>query len=277
MEIFRELQQHLPPFIIEVLRLGIWLVLLMLIFLPLERLFTQNPQKIFRKNFVTDLGYYFINSILPARALVILMAALAWGMHYFVVPDSFHQWVAQMSIWERFAAAMIVGEIGSYWGHRWSHEIPWLWRFHAIHHSAEQIDWLVNTRAHPVDMIFTRMCGILPMFILGLIQPVTNTADPVILIVMLAGTMWGFFIHANVRWRFGWLEWFISPPAFHHWHHTNDDPMLINKNYSAMIPWVDKLFGTYYLPRQWPGKYGINEKISSSITEQLLQPFEKRV
>lgn len=52
--------------------------------------------------------------------------------------------------------AIVVGEVGAYWGHRWSHEIPWLWRFHAIHHSAEEMDWLVNTRAHPLDMFFGR-------------------------------------------------------------------------------------------------------------------------
>jgi sterol desaturase/sphingolipid hydroxylase (fatty acid hydroxylase superfamily) len=92
--------------------------------------------------------------------------------------------------------------------------------------------------------------------------------------VMLLGTVWGFFIHANLRWRFGWLEWFIATPHFHHWHHTNDGAAFINKNYAAMIPWMDKLFGTFYLPKkQWPEKYGIDSAMASRLAGQLLQPF----
>ena len=140
----------------------------------------------------------------------------------------------------------MVGEFGSYWGHRWSHQIPLLWRFHAKNHSAEEIDWLVNSKAHPVDMAFTRLCGLVPMYLLGLAQPAGNSLDPVPVIVTITGTMWGFFIHSNIKWRFGFLEVLLSSPAFHHWHHTNDNPSVINKNFSSMLPWVDKCFGTFY-------------------------------
>ena len=273
METFRQLQQHLPPFALDIFRLCIWLVLLMVIFVPLERLCAQHPQKVFRKGFLADLGYYFISSLLPARVLVVPMAVLAWGLHY-VAPGGLHQWMAGLPLGMRFAAALVVGEFGSYWGHRWMHEVPFLWRFHVVHHSAEQIDWLVNTRAHPLDMVFTRLCGFIPLYVLGLVQTKGNTMDLITLLVILAGTVWGFFIHANLRWRFGWLEWFIATPAFHHWHHTNDGSTLVNKNYAAMIPWVDKLFGTFYLPKkQWPLSYGIDGPMAPNLAGQLLQPF----
>ena len=89
---------------------------------------------------------------------------------------------------------------------------------------------------------------------------------------MLVATLWGFFIHANVRWRFGWLEWLISTPGFHHWHHTNDEH--VNKNYASMLPWMDKLFGTWYMPKQqWPTKYGTDTPMATSLAGQLLQPL----
>jgi sterol desaturase/sphingolipid hydroxylase (fatty acid hydroxylase superfamily) len=275
MEILQRLQNHLLPFATDLLRAGIWLLLIMVVFVPLERLFAVHPQKVFRKSFPMDMGYYLINNFLPKVLLVVPMACIAWAMR-FVVPQSVHTWVAGMSLWTRLAAALVVGEIGFYWGHRWTHEIPLLWRFHSIHHSAEEIDWLVNTRAHPFDMVFVRICGFIPMYALGLAQPAAGMKlDVVPLLVLLTGTMWGFFIHANVRWRFGPLAMLISTPAFHHWHHTNDEH--IDKNYASMLPVMDLLFGTWYLPKkQWPSKYGIDASMPMGLTAQLVQPLLPR-
>ena len=142
-------------------------------------------------------------------------------------------------------------------------------RFHVIHHSAEEIDWLVTSKAHPIDMYFTRLCAMVPLYVLGLAQPLGNSLDLVPLVVTFATMFWAYFIHANVRWRFGWLEWLISTPAFHHWHHTNDGPEVINKNFAAMLPWVDKCFGTLYLPREWPSKYGSDTPVAPDLAGQL--------
>ena len=94
-------------------------------------------------------------------------------------------------------------------------------------------------------------------------------------IVTLITTGWGFFIHANLRWRFGPLEWLVSTPAFHHWHHTLSGP--INRNYSSTLPWLDRIFGTHYLPKEWPAAYGIEDKLPDSLTDQFLYPLQKPV
>ena len=90
-------------------------------------------------------------------------------------------------------------------------------------------------------------------------------------IVTLISTVWGFFIHANLRWRFGPLEWFISTPAFHHWHHTKTGP--INRNYASTLPWLDWIFGTHYLPKEWPDSYGIDSEMPESLIGQLAYPL----
>ena len=256
MQLISQAQASLVSVGWEALRLCAWLILLMVVFIPLERIFGLHKQKVFRKSFGVDLVFYFLSSLLPKLLLVVPLSLTAKAAHFFI-PAALYESIAAWPLLIRALAGLIVGEIGAYWGHRWSHENRFLWRFHSIHHNAEEMDWLVHTRAHPVDMVFTRLCALVPMYLLGLAQPMGDRLDLVPVLVTIAATMWGFFIHSNIGWRLGWLEGFISSPAFHHWHHTNDGPEVVNKNYSTMLPWLDKCFGTFYLPRAWPEKYGI--------------------
>jgi sterol desaturase/sphingolipid hydroxylase (fatty acid hydroxylase superfamily) len=240
--------------LIDVARLGLWLMLLAVIFVPLERLFGLRPAAMWRRGMAADLGFYFLNSLLPGFVLSAPLAFVAWGAHR-VVPGAVQDWVSALPFWARMAAGLVIGEIGFYWGHRWSHEIPLLWRFHAVHHRPDHMDWLVNTRAHPVDMVFTRLCGLVPLYALGLGGPGPQGDSLVPALIVIVGTMWGFFIHSNLRWRLGPFESVLSTPAFHHWHHTLTGP--INRNYSSMLPWLDRVFGTHHLPKRWPDEYGV--------------------
>jgi sterol desaturase/sphingolipid hydroxylase (fatty acid hydroxylase superfamily) len=251
------------------------LVLYMIVFIPLERLFFLSRQNVFRKEFLVDLGYYFFNPFLSKLILILPTSIVLWAVHHFVQPSGLYTLVGSLPVSTRFVLAIIIGDIGAYWGHRWCHEIPLLWRFHAIHHSAKEIDWLVNTRGHPLDIAFTRFSGLIPIYLIGLAQPMYNRGEVVMIVYVLFGSFWSFIIHANVRWRLGWFEQVLSTPAFHHWHHTNDGAKYINKNYAAIFPWIDKLFGSFYLPRnRWPEKYGIDAPTSPNLMGQLLQPLE---
>ncbi len=257
--------------VVDVFRVCIWLMLLTAVFVTLERLSFLQPRRLLRPQFWVDLGYFFLSSLLPSALLSAPLAIAAWTAHR-VVPADLHAAVAGAPPWLRIGAALLIGETGFYWGHRLSHEVPLLWRFHAVHHSAEHMDWLVNTRAHPVDLVFTRLCGLVPLYLAGLAGPVGASGSAVPALVVVAGTAWGFFIHANLRWRFGWLERVVATPAFHHWHHTLDGH--INKNYAAMLPWLDRVFGTFHLPaRQWPARYGADTPVGATLGEQLLRPL----
>ncbi len=265
------ISQQLVAGLSAAVRPTLWLMILVVIFVPLERVFAVHPQKILRKGIVADLCYYFLSSLLPAMLLGPPLGLVAWLAHQ-AVPTGFLAAVASLPLWARAFFGLVAGEIGYYWGHRWSHEIPFLWRFHSIHHSAEEVNFLVSSRAHPVDMVFGRFCGTVPLYVLGLGGPTSLADNEVPVLVALLGIMWGFFIHANLRWRFGPLEWLISTPAYHHWHHTRNGP--INRNYGSIFPWVDWIFGTLHLPRNaWPAAYGIEAKMPESLVEQLAYPL----
>jgi sterol desaturase/sphingolipid hydroxylase (fatty acid hydroxylase superfamily) len=208
-------------------------VLLSLIFVPLERLFAVRPQKFFRKALAQDVGYYFISGLVPSLLLAFPLSIAAVGAHA-LVPYRMQVAVAAWPLWQRILAGLVVGEIGFYWGHRWTHEIPFLWRFHSIHHSAEHVYFLTSARAHPIDNVFIRLCGLIPAYILGVASPLTPTGSLVPVLIVLVATMWGFFIHSNLRWRLGPLEWLIATPGFHHWHHTLRDHR--DRNHASMLP-----------------------------------------
>jgi sterol desaturase/sphingolipid hydroxylase (fatty acid hydroxylase superfamily) len=270
MTAFFAAHQHILAYAMQALRIGIWLVILTAIFAPLERFFAVRPSKFFHDDWLTNLGWYFVNSLVPIFLLGPPSALIALGIHA-ILPDSVTGAAAALPLWARMIAAMVVGEVGFYWGHRWTHEIPFLWRFHAIHHSATEMSYLVNSRSHPVDAVFTRLCGLVLLYATGLASTVGPDPGLVPVIVLLVGTTWSFFIHANLRWRLGPLEEVISSPAFHHWHHTLDDHR--DHNYSSMLPVMDRLFGTFYLPREWPAAYGTDTPVPRTLGDQLLAPF----
>ena len=168
---------------------------------------------------------------------------------------------------------MVVGEVGFYWGHRWSHQFPLLWRFHAVHHSATHLNFLVNTRAHPIDVVFTRLCGLVLLYATGLTSTVGPNPTLIPALVLFIGSMWSFFIHANLRVRLGPLEELIATPAFHHWHHTYDDHK--DHNFSSMLPFMDRVFGTFYLPKIWPAEYGTPTPVPDDLIGQLLEPLAR--
>jgi sterol desaturase/sphingolipid hydroxylase (fatty acid hydroxylase superfamily) len=261
---------RLYGFLVQLFSLSLWLAGLVAVFVPLERLFSVHPRKILRKGIGVDLCYYFLSSLLPALILSVPIGFLALAVRSFVPPGVLST-TASLPLWARALLGLVAGEIGYYWGHRWSHEIPFLWKFHSIHHSAEEVDFLVNTRAHPLDMVFGRFCALVPIYVFGLGGPLGSQGSLVPVTATLIGTGWGFFVHANLRWRFGLLEWLISTPAFHHWHHTKSGP--INRNYASTLPWLDWIFGTHHLPDEWPEDYGIKTKVPDTLTDQLFYPL----
>ena len=259
--------------IVDLLRLLVWLLLLLAVFGMAEKRWPLRPQPLLRRGWATDLGYFGLSGLLPKLLLAVPLSLLAALLHH-VVPSAYYAAVADWPLAVRLLLALVVSDIGAYWGHRLAHQLPWLWRLHAVHHSAEQMDWLVNTRAHPLDMGFQRFCGLAPTYVLGLSQPTAGSVDWAPLLLVVIGTGWGFFVHANLNWRLGWLERVISSPGFHHWHHSGGGPAEIDKNFAAMLPAIDLVFGTFYLPKhRWPATYGTQTPVSSHLIGQLIDPL----
>ena len=260
--------QRLAP---QMLRAVAWLFIVAVIFIPLEWLFPVRREKLLRRSQGGDIAFFFINNFVPPLLLAVPVA-LAGYVAYRFIPGRVHETVEAWPLWLRGLAAFVVADLGFYWGHRWAHQLPLLWRFHAVHHAPEHVYFMISARAHPVDNAFIRLCGLVPIAILGLGAPQSVQGTLVATLLMLAVTIWGFFIHANLRWRFGPLEWLLATPAFHLWHHTRSDHR--DRNFASMLPIWDLLFGTAYLPRgSWPAAYGVERPLPATVTGQLAHPF----
>jgi hypothetical protein len=251
-----------------------WLFLLAAILVPLERAFADRPQRLVRPQFAVDLAYFFINGIGTAAALAALGGLLATAAQA-CVPEPVRALSAGLGLWQRMLATLVVGEFGFYWGHRLSHHVPLLWRFHAVHHSARQVDWLTSSRGHPVDIVFTRTCGFALIHAAGLAGPDVAGGSTAVAAATVFTIFWGFFIHANLRWRMGWLELLIATPAFHRWHHTNDAHR--DRNFASTLPFYDWLFGTMHLPSgASPPVFGCDTAVAGDLVGQLAGPLVAR-
>ena len=200
-----------------------------------------------RPGAATDLVSFLVNEVVVALGFV---AVLLIGVPVLrlVVPFRLADALAGQPGSVRWFVSFAVSEVGGYWGHRLSHEIPMLWRFHRVHHSSRQLDWLAPSRRHPVDAVLARVSSALPVLVLGFSVPTVATH-------FALKRMQGLFTHCNTRLRLGPLERVMATPFFHHWHHSNA-PGTWNTNYSNSLPVVDWIFGTLYLPGRWPEEYG---------------------
>lgn len=135
------------------------------------------------------------------------------------------------------ALAVLWMEFAKYWSHRAHHELPALWRLHALHHSSERLYWLNNFRFHPVNYIVNMLPSLLPLLLLGVPDAVLLGAIAVTQPVLMLQ-------HLNLDTRSGWVNWIFSTNELHRWHHSAK-PIEANSNYgSALVIW-DQVFGTY--------------------------------
>lgn len=239
---------------------------LCLLFRPLEMAFpAKRDQRFFRPEWWMDLCF-FLGQYLLWSGLVIGLLSLGADSLDGMVPAAFRAAVAAQPWWLQAVEVVLLSDFCVYWGHRLQHRVPFLWRFHSVHHSAEHLDWLAAHREHPLDTVYTMGLINLPAFLLGFpLETLTG-------LIAFRG-IWAIYIHSNVRLPIGPLRWFIGAPELHHWHH---DRARDAGNYANISPLMDLLFGTYRCPDHEPEAFGVGEPMSRSYLGQMLHPFRRR-
>lgn len=238
-------------------------------FAPLERLVPQRrEQRLFRTEWREDLFYFLISSMFVQLLGFMTLAPSSVINEYTSGWDEFRQTMAGLPWLLQFVIVLVASDIAQYWYHRLFHQVPFLWGFHAIHHSAQSMDWLAGSRLHFVEVILLRAVTSLPLFTLGFAPSVMQAYLGFIYV-------WSSLLHANIGGNFNRLGHWLATPRYHHWHHGLEDEAF-DVNFAIHFPWIDKLFGTFHYPDdRWPENYGIPENVPKSYTRQFLYPLTR--
>ncbi len=229
--------------------------------MPHERAWLENDGQM-----LPDLLHTVLNK---GVAQVLITVIVFMGIAGWMAPRGDGIWPAEWPLAIQLALGLVVIEFPLYWKHRLAHEWPWLWRFHAVHHSVTRL-WFFNTgRFHLVDTLTGLAVGIPILLLLG-------APEPVLLLVSAVTAFIGLLTHCNIEMRCGVLNYVFNTPSLHRWHHSKDLNEG-NRNYGENLVLYDQLFGSFYnSPRRPPRDIGIEQPMPENFLGQLKVPFTRQ-
>ena len=244
-----------------------FVLVVFLLIVPMEKMFPRHSQPLRRRGLGTDIAYAILLPLLTPISTVIgvgiALVSLAWLPGLLL-----RHTIALLPPEIKIVVGFLLFDLATYWVHRLNHEVPFLWRFHSIHHSSETMDWASGVRSHPLDstVIFAPLA-----FLIGAGFSLRFSLAVGILKIIV-----GLLAHANVKWQWRPLRYVVMTPEFHHWHHSSE-PDAINRNYSVFLPIWDVLFKTHFMPAgRHPVVYGARPKVPEGILAQLAHPLALR-
>ncbi len=239
-------------------------------FIALEKIVPhRRDQPILRPEFWHDSRYFLFNHLVIGVFLFISVRVVP-SLFSWSINAGLQEWFRALPGVVQFIVVLVTADLMEYATHRAMHEVPALWRFHAVHHSVERMDWMAGSRLHFLEPVVTRTAVMLPAFVLG------ASDVPLLCYIVWAGFQAGL-VHSNFGLEFGPLKYLVATPLFHHWHHGSDKEA-IDINYAAHLPVLDRLFGTYHMPKdRWPEHYGVvGDPLPKGIWRQFLYPFQRK-
>jgi sterol desaturase/sphingolipid hydroxylase (fatty acid hydroxylase superfamily) len=214
--------------------------------------------------------YWFLGVIfyVDLQSLIIKAGAFALFQNHaaavIAAVNSGYGWMSHLPLLAQAAIVILIIDVIQYWLHRIFHGHA-LWPFHAIHHSAEQVDWSTAYRFHPVNFVVYSSGAYALVQCLGFSPAAFAIIGPFNLVM-------GSVVHANLNWTYGPFRYVLASPVFHRWHHVKD-PEVRNKNFAPTFPVLDLMFGTFYMPKGvLPSDYGC-EDAPLHFTGQMIWPF----
>jgi sterol desaturase/sphingolipid hydroxylase (fatty acid hydroxylase superfamily) len=235
------------------------------VFGALGRLMPCNPghRLLVSRAIGLDLGYCLVGVLYAGVGPAVVAVAGATPLHIEAVAG-IGTWVGALPLGWQLACLIVITDFGQYWIHRAFHARP-LWRFHAIHHGAEEVNWTTQFRTHPVNYLMANTTLAVLARLAGVSEDALILAAPIFFFT-------GAVSHANLGWTYGPLRYVLASPVFHRWHHVAA-PEARDRNFAPIFSLWDVLFGTFRMPRgETPDGYGA-PGVPSGLIGQMIYPF----
>jgi sterol desaturase/sphingolipid hydroxylase (fatty acid hydroxylase superfamily) len=260
------------PYPIEWVSNGLYIVMIFII-LGLEFWIPFNTTwGDIRKTTRADVIYFLLAAPIDGLHIFLLVGLLAQTSEYHHYVRVFDVWPTNAHILLQLVLVTLIVDFFKYWYHRWTHEVPLLWRYHSIHHSLDRLEMLRASYFYPVDIFLTVGTGTLAMLMFGV------GYELIIFHNVYAGIT-GLLNHSNADLHCGFLDSILNSPGHHRAHHSVRMPG-VQSNYGSFFNFADRLFGTRYLPEDQrdPGPLGLDETyhMPGTFLAQLAVPFRWR-
>jgi sterol desaturase/sphingolipid hydroxylase (fatty acid hydroxylase superfamily) len=244
---------------------GVTLVGLAVVYGALERNFPARPTRRWRDADVLADACFFFGQYLVWSTLAVSLLGSVHGVLDAHAWHALREAAAAMPLWLLALFAVALGDVLVYWLHRACHRFELLWRFHAVHHSSERLDWLAAHREHPIDGMLTQLAQNLPAMVVGL-------PFEVLAVLIAFRGAWAILIHSNVRLPLGPLRLLCGSPELHHFHHARVERTAYN--FANLAPWLDVVFGTYRRPSNTERyELGLAQPWPKGYLAQLVRPL----
>lgn len=226
-----------------------------------------------KRQIVTDMLYWFLVPLVGRFlriGLMVVGAAYFYGIHGTEALLDFYNDgfgpLAYLPMWAEVIFFIVVSDFLLYWFHRIYHGAT-LWKYHAVHHSSVDLDWISAARFHPINILFGAILVDVAMMLIGISPNVLLWVGPFT-------TATSAFVHANLNWTLGPFKYVFAGPVFHRWHHTAADRGG-SSNFAGTFPVWDLMFGTWYMPEgALPDAYGVDDTdFPESFGGQMVYPF----
>jgi len=242
-----------------------------------ERIWPAERRPLLARGHVQDACFLALHAIVVIPLMTLLSvgaAALVAGHAPWIELRPAAHWPGWLLI-----PLTIVAMDGANWlAHYADHRVDALWRFHALHHSQEELSVLTSFRAHPLMHTTGFLLATIPVVAL---MPARPIAPVLITIYVCIGTLQ----HANLRWTFGPVGRVIVSPAYHRRHHATDNQGV---NLGVVLTIWDILVGRARFPARGDGvgRTGLDGRpvpveqdaparlAPLLVAEQLAEPFQ---